>query len=293
MNNLNIYDENIDQNILSSGEIDFIKEGITKNIRLDGRKYNEYRQFTLESNIIPSAYASAKLIASDTEIIVTIKAEIIDEEDQEESIDQFKKQENSNPKNSNSNRIHCNIQSVINEDYTILSNELTSIYSNIFNFKNTTTNMLEIIKNKFYWHIYIDVLIINHNGNLLSYSSLTIYKALLKLSLPAISISSGEKTNEKIIELDNIKANIKPFDNNYNHIPICISIIKIDQYLLIDPNIKEEICSLLQFNISINQNNIINFISKEKFSGINIQTIKDILTLIQKISPNIFKKLLT
>lgn len=54
----------------------FIQEGIAQNVRMDGRGRLDYRPFSLETRLVAQANGSARLVLSDTDVLVGVKAEL-------------------------------------------------------------------------------------------------------------------------------------------------------------------------------------------------------------------------
>ncbi|MBU2442958.1 MAG: RNA-binding protein, partial [Nanoarchaeota archaeon] len=53
-----------------------IEKSLSKNIRIDGRKNDEFRKITVETGIISTAEGSARVTCGDTEVIVGVKLDI-------------------------------------------------------------------------------------------------------------------------------------------------------------------------------------------------------------------------
>ena len=63
-------------NILSNSEQDYILQGVIHNVRVDGRKRQDYRHVTIETGILSNTNGSARLQLNKTSILVGIKVEI-------------------------------------------------------------------------------------------------------------------------------------------------------------------------------------------------------------------------
>jgi hypothetical protein len=61
---------------ISSAEIDFIQKGVERNIRGDGRTRTDYRNIGIELGLLQQANGSCRLKLSDTDILVTVRAQV-------------------------------------------------------------------------------------------------------------------------------------------------------------------------------------------------------------------------
>jgi exosome complex component RRP42 len=63
---------------LSRAEVEFVTQGISQDIRQDGRARLEYRHITAERSVLPLAHGSARvsLANGETEVLASVKLEL-------------------------------------------------------------------------------------------------------------------------------------------------------------------------------------------------------------------------
>ena len=268
---------------LSQGEKKYIIDGIKNGIRYDGRKLNDFRPITIENDIFPHLNGSSRIkIADDTDIVCSVKVEVLEIDNN-----------NNNNDNIIDNLIEINIEFSSNynnfkiedrkliEYGNILSKELQSIYieSNIINNKQ-----LCIIPNKFYWIIYIDILILQLDGNPIDICSLASLIALQCTKIPKIELCLDDDFTISNDLTDSIKVDM-------SNIPIIISISKIDNINLFDTNNDENSCSNNIISIAINKYGNCCGILKHSIGTINYNDLKIILNEANIVAKSIFSKI--
>lgn len=67
---------------LSPSERSFLEEGVSQNLRTDGRSLMDFRNFYLETGIISQTNGSARLKLQDTDVLVGVKLETGDPDPQ-------------------------------------------------------------------------------------------------------------------------------------------------------------------------------------------------------------------
>jgi exosome complex component RRP42 len=194
-------------------------ELIRKGRRVDGRKFDEFRKVEVKAGVVGKAEGSASVKIGETEVIAGVKMEI-----------------------------GTPYLDSPNEGVLIVSAEFSPIASPNFEAGPPTEDAVELARvvdrglresecieldklclepAKKCWMVFVDIHIINHQGNLLDASALASLVALLNTKIPKIEgekIIRGEYTGKLPVV----------------HKPINITVGKVGEQLILDPNIEEE-----------------------------------------------------
>ena len=189
--------------------------------RLDGRKLTEYRKpIEVEFGVIKTAEGSCRVKIGETEVLVGVKLEVgkpyPDNPDEGTIIVGAELLPMSNPEFEMG---PPGIQAV--ELARVVDRGIRE--SKALNFKN-----LCVEKGEKVWIVLIDICTINDAGNLLDAASLAALAALKDARFPAYD---GEKVNYK--EKTDAKLPLEKM-------PIAVTVIKIGEKLIVDPDTEEE-----------------------------------------------------
>jgi exosome complex component RRP42 len=198
-----------------------IAQLIEKDQRLDGRDMMDYREMKIEQGIIERAEGSARVLLGKTEVVVGVKIEMGEP-----------------------------FSDTPNEGVLTVNAELTPIASPAFEpgppdedsielarivdrgireSKCIDTSKLVIEPGKKVFVVFVDIYVLNHDGNLIDASALAAVNALLNTKMSNYEIKEGE-------------VKIKP---GYEQLPmkkhpITVTTAKIGNKLLVDPSLEEE-----------------------------------------------------
>ncbi len=198
-----------------------IAQAIAKNKRLDGRDLLEYREIKLEQGTFERAEGSARVLLGKTEVVVGIKVEVGEPY----------------PDTPNEGVLTVNAELVPiaspsfepgppGED----SIELARIVDRgIRESKAIDVSKLCIKSGEKVLIIFVDVYVLNHDGNLIDAAALAAVGALINTKMSNYELEDGE-------------VKVKP---GYNQLPvrkhpITITCAKIGEKVIIDPEIEEE-----------------------------------------------------
>jgi len=198
-----------------------IAELMSTGRRLDGRDLNEYRQIGMEMGFVEKAEGSARVLLGKTEVLVGIKIEVGEP-----------------------------FPDTPSEGVLTVSAELVPLASPLFEPGPPNENAIELARvvdrgvreskaidleklclepGKRVLVVFIDVYVLNHDGNLIDASALAALAALVNAKMPKYEIDEGEiKVKPGYIPL--------PIRNH----PIAVTFAKINGKLAIDPSLEEE-----------------------------------------------------
>ncbi|MEM3457960.1 MAG: exosome complex protein Rrp42 [Candidatus Bathyarchaeia archaeon] len=198
-----------------------IAQLIDKGKRLDGRELTDYREIKLEQGIIERAEGSARVLLGKTEVMVGTKIE---------TGEPF-------PDTPNEGVLTVNAELVPLASSTFEpgppdenSIELARIVDRgIRESKAIDTEKLCIEPGKKVFVVFVDVYVLNHDGNLIDASALAAMAALLNTKMPNYEIEEGEVK---------LKSGYTPLPLKKR--PITVTFAKINDKLIVDPCLEEE-----------------------------------------------------
>lgn len=198
-----------------------IAESISNGKRLDGRGLTDYREIQVEAGIIESAEGSARVRLGKTEVLVGIKIEVGEP-----------------------------FSDIPNEGVLTVNAELVPLASPTFETGPPGQEAIELarvvdrgireskaiaveklcaIPGKKVFIIFIDIYVLNYDGNLIDASALGALAALLNTKMFKYQVKDGE------IEMKPGYTQL-PIRNH----PIAVTLAKINEKLIVDPELEEE-----------------------------------------------------
>ena len=205
---------------------------LEKGKRLDGRGLNEYRPLSIELGYIPKAEGSALVRLGNTVVLVGIKTGVgspfPDTPDEgillvnAEFLPLASPSFEPGPPDENATELA-----------RVVDRSLREI-------RAVDLSKLAIIPGKKVWELWVDIYVLDHDGNLLDASMLAAMAALSSAKMPEIAV-----------EDDEVKLNREKLKNPVpvNRRVVIVTVGKIGEYLLVDPTLEEE--SLLDARLAI------------------------------------------
>ncbi|MCX8204089.1 MAG: exosome complex protein Rrp42 [Candidatus Nezhaarchaeota archaeon] len=213
-------------NLLSSGK------------RLDGRGLEDYRSIKVEVGVIGRADGSARVSIGDTVVLAGVKYEV------------------GSP-----------FPDAPNLGVLAVNAEFLPLASPTFETGPPDENAIELarivdrglrragsidlcklclVPGKSVWIAWVDMYVLNHDGNLIDASSLAASLALLTSKTPVAEVSGGE------VKVD-LKAKVSP---PLAELPVTVTVTKVGEWLIVDPTLDEEEASDARLSISVVSNKI-------------------------------------
>lgn len=241
---------------------------LEKNERLDGRKLDEFREIKVIPGFIERAEGSARVTFGKTDVIVGIKMEI----------------ETPFPDIPDEGTLKTNAEfaPIAHEEFipgppSEDATELARVVDRGIRESNCIElNKLCLTEGEKVWGIYIDIHIINHDGNLIDASSLASIIALLNTKIPKYE-------DNKIIRTEFIgKLPVV-------HKPLIVTVGKVMDKYIIDPIKDEEDILDSWLSIGVREDNIISAMQKGGKEGLFFKNIDDMISLALKKSKELRK----
>ena len=206
---------------------ELVKNLIQKNLRLDKRPFSEYRKIKVTTGVVPKAEGSAQVEIGNTKVIAGVKMDIGQPfPDRPESgvfmvnaefLSLAYKDFESGPPSAEAVELARVVDRAIRESEAIDLKKLC------------------LEPRKKVWMIFIDIDIIDHDGNLTDAASLAAIAALATAKMPKLNVI--EESGEKIYEIDwETKTDPLPITKK----PVTVTIAKINDIFIVDPTLAEE-----------------------------------------------------
>jgi len=240
-----------------------IAELISSGSRLDGRALTDYREVKLEAGVIERAEGSARVRLGKTEVMVGTKIEV------------------GQP-----------FPDVPNEGVLTVNAELVPLASPTFEPGPPDENAIELARvvdrgireskaieleklciepGKKVFIVFIDVYILNHDGNLIDASAMAALAALLNTKMFKYEVEDGEIK---------VKPGYTPLPiRNY---PIAVTFAKINDKLVVDPWLEEEQVMETRFTITMDEDGKICAMQKGGYGYFTLQQILEAVKIAQE-----------
>ena len=249
-----------------------IAQQIDAGKRLDGRGLTDYREFTLEEGLIEKAEGSARIHLGKTEVLVGVKIE---------AGEPFP-----DTPNDGVMTVNAELVPLASPDYEPgppdeNSIELARIVDRgIRESKAIDTEKLCIESGKKVFVVFVDIYVLNYDGNLIDAAALAAVSALVNTKLPNYDVEDGEVK---------IKTGYSPLPLK-DH-PITVTMAKINDKLIVDPSIDEEQVMDARLSMAINSDGNICAIQKGGAGFFSPQKILEASKLAQEKAAELRKKL--
>ena len=249
-----------------------IEQLIEKGKRLDDRGLRDYREIKIEQGLIERAEGSARVLLGKTQVLVGVKVE---------TGEPF-------PDTPNEGVLTVNVELVPvaspnfepgppNED----SVELARVVDRgIRESKAIDNEKLCIEPGKKVFVVFVDVYVLNHDGNLIDASALAAMAALLNTKMPNYEIKDGELK---------IKQGYTPLPVKSH--PVTVTTGKINNSLIVDPALEEEQVMDSRISMAINDEGNICAVQKGGSGYFTPQQILEASKIAQEKAAEIRKKL--
>lgn len=226
--------EKIIPNLQKERIIEFLEEGK----RLDGRKPTDYRKIEVEKNISKNAESSVRLRIGETEVYAGVKMAIVEPYADDPDKGTFMTTAELHPMSSNYFDIgKPGIESI--ELGRIIDRGIRE--SGFIDFKSLCIKEGEKV-----WQIFLDIITINDDGNLLDVAGLA--------SLIALGSAKMPKYDPETYKLEH-ELSDKSLPLNKDALSFNMTLHKIGDSILFDVNSEEEQISKYRLSIAVGDNN--------------------------------------
>jgi len=203
---------------------DVVISMISKGVRVSGRRVDEYRPITIVKDYVPNANGSALVKLGNTQVIVGVKLEVgtpfPDTPDEgnlivnAEFVPAASPVFEPGPPDENAIELARVIDRGIREAKAI------------------DLSKLAIVPGKRVWNVWVDIYVLDHDGNLIDASSIGTLAALMTTKVPKVEFKEGsEFTIDKSTNVGSLPL---------SKYVVTVTLGKIGNYLIVDPDLEEE-----------------------------------------------------
>lgn len=252
-----------------------IKSLAAKGLRLDGRRLDEYRKIVIETNYIPKAEGSALVKLGNTIVLVGVKMEVGTP---------FPDTPNEGVLTVNAEFVPLASPSFEPGPPDENAIELARVIDrSLREIRVIDLDKLALIPGEKVWITWVDIYVLNHDGNLLDASALATMAALMTAKIPRVEVSENEVKVDKSIKTSSLPL---------NHRVVTVTIGKLGDYLLIDPTEDEELVLDAKIAISVSEDGRIAGIQKMGSGYFTIEEVEKAASMALRASSDLHRILL-
>mmetsp|Transcript_60490 Transcript_60490/g.82994 ORF Transcript_60490/g.82994 Transcript_60490/m.82994 type:complete len:306 (-) Transcript_60490:304-1221(-) len=250
---------------LSDAEKKYLTIGIGQQIRNDGRGLSDYRSVSIDSGVIPRSFGSARVTigrdpcgTSGTDVLAAVKAEVM--------VPTFEKPGEGEIVVS----VDCLpplFAGVLNrrEAREDVNAELSAALRRLVT-ASFPLESLCVMKGRFAWRIFIDVIVFQNDGNLSDACSMAAWVSLRTTRLPKLTPIEAEACFEDEFDLDSNAEHAVPLMTS--SLAVGITLCLIGDHLVVDPSPSEEACCTARMIVAVNERG--QFCGMHKAGGISM-----------------------
>jgi len=250
---------------------DFLENLAKEGKRMDGRKFNEFRKASIEPGVISRAEGSARVTLGKTQIICGIKMDLgepyPDSPDSgvmttaAELIPMASPNFEAGPPREDAIELARVVDRGIRESGVIKTDELC------------------IVSGKKIWIVFIDIHIIDYDGNLFDACSLAALAALLDTNVPIERLK--DKLEKAAADTPEIGEYLKAHDKDYplpvSVPPISCTWVKIGESVMIDPALDEDLIADVRLTVATDEKGDIRAMQKGLNGSFTSEEIKNVI----------------
>jgi len=218
---------------------EYLQKISTEGNRIDGRKFDEFRELRVTTNFVPRAEGSAEVRLGNSRVLVGVKIE---------EGEPFPDTPNSGILTTNSELLPMASPTFESGPPNEDSIELARVVDRgIRESKMIDLEKLVIEPGKKVWVVFVDIHVLDFDGNLIDASAIGAVAALIESKVPASKIGLSD------------------FPLPINHVPVMVTSAKIGSSLVVDPNLEEEEVATARISVSTDENG--NIVAMQKGLG--------------------------
>lgn len=264
--------------LLSKSEKEYISQGIMEDMRLDGRGRLDYRPFQLSLNPIPQAIGSARLkMGFGGDFLVAVKGEITrpDPDTPTQGFMTFSVDSSSS------------VLKEGDEKATMDRNTLTAATLQHILAESFDLTQLCIVPGRHCWSLFVDVLVLESDGNILDAAVMASRAALNATRLPGVSVETDTEAESLALSDDPNDARVLSCQN----LPLTVTLCQIDATAyFVDPTRAEESCVRALLSVAMNQTGAVTFLQKSAAGAIEPSILADMLGVAQATAHSLFSQ---
>jgi len=220
---------------ISESEKRFLLDGVVQGLRNDGRGCFDYRRISFETGSIPTSMGSCRLRAGDTDLMVSVKCEMVTVKPGRARLD--------------AGDFHVVIECAASVSRALVDGwagadwgrHLSVMLESLCAGDDVIDRRaLCVAPGAFVWEVYVDVLA--SGGNLLDSVSLALCAALGETLLPKVEVEEAMEEGEAVqLRVDDRPEMGTPFP--LKKTPLCVTVAQLQGCSLFDVTPEEEACA--------------------------------------------------
>ncbi|MEM4307868.1 MAG: exosome complex protein Rrp42 [Thermoplasmata archaeon] len=244
------------EDIVSEIMREYLQQLAAKGTRIDGRKHDEYRQIEIKKNVISSAEGSAQVSIGNTSVLVGVKIELGEPfpdtpnvgvlTTNAELIPLASPTFEAGPPNEEGIELARVVDRGLREGHVIDLEKLC------------------VAPGEKVWIVFVDIHVLDYDGNLFDAAYLASLAALTCTKVPASAHGMGED-----------------FPLPLNGLPIECTVVKIKDTLMIDPALDEEKIADARLTMAIDENGNIRAVQKGLSGSFSVEEVKKVISMCQ------------
>ncbi len=242
----------MNEEVISEINRNFIYQLAENGKRLDARAKDEFRPISVEKGVIKTAEGSARVHLGRTDVLVGVKIGVGEPfpdtpgkgvlTTSAELIPMASPSFDSGPPRENSIELARVVDRGIRESGTI------------------DLKALCIKESEKVWIVYIDIHVLDYDGNLFDASGLGAFAALTDSTIPASRFELGDDLKLPVL-----------------HHPIAVTTVKVENTLLVDPSLEEERIASARLTVTTDENGDVRAMQKGLSGAFTLKEVKDII----------------
>ncbi|MES1910737.1 MAG: hypothetical protein MHM6MM_003273 [Cercozoa sp. M6MM] len=244
---------------MSAAELKYVREGVTCDIRADGRRRGETRRRLVVLNELASAAGTARVtLGIDTEVFVVVKLQVAspntegvteskDESDTKDVMTDTDDVEESNIRGSSGERgfaqVHVRLSPTLrgqlsDSDADDMCVALRSQLRTLLRDGAELWRTLCIVPGRAVWALHIDVVVERNGGAVLDAANFAIVAALKQVWIPPTKIVHNDDGEGDDFELIDDVSKYTSLD--VSDLPLCLSFCRLGSFFVVDASSLEE-----------------------------------------------------
>jgi exosome complex component RRP42 len=257
----------VSEEIVSEINRNFIHNLTQKGKRIDTRAFDEFRSISVSKSVVNTAEGSARVNIGNTDVLAGVKIGVGEP---------FPDTPAKGILTTNAELVPIASPTFESGPPREESIELARVVDRGIRESGTIDlDTLCITEGEKVWVIFIDLHVLDYDGNLFDASALGALAALTDCTVPASRFEQG----------DDFKLPIQ-------HYPIACTTVKVENTLLLDPLLEEERVARARLTVTTDENNDIRAMQKGLRGSFTLEEVGRIIVLSQKSASNI-RKLVT
>jgi exosome complex component RRP42 len=252
------------RSIVSEIKRDHIHKLIADGKRVDGRSWDQFREISIETNVVETAEGSARIRIGNTEVIVGVKMSVGEP---------FADTPNKGVLSTNAELIPMaspNFESGPPDENSI---ELARVVDRgIRESQMIELDKLCIEPGKKVWINFVDIYVLDFDGNLFDACSLGAVAAINSAVVPAAANNLGEDYPMPVTCL-----------------PVSVTAVQIENSILVDPSLDEEKVAAARLTVTTDDNGDLRAMQKGLSGALTLEQVKTIIETSRRLGAEIRK----